>query len=123
MAIVRKPFPADSAQPFAWTDEERSRLESLSDTEVDQAAARDPDASPADDEALDRAVLGRRVRHLREKAGLDQAGFAERYRIEADLLRDVEEGRGMPPSAFLAYLAVIEREPDAVARALKASAV
>lgn len=121
MAIVRKSFSDASAQPFAWTDEERSRLASLADTDINQAAACDPDARPTDEEALDRAVLGRRLRQLREKAGLNQAGFAEKYRIDFELLRDVEEGRVIPTSAFLAYLAVIEREPAAVARALQAT--
>jgi putative transcriptional regulator len=122
MAIVRKSLSDLGAQPFVWTDEERARLEALSDADVDRAATGDPDAQSAKDNALDRAVLGRRLRRLRGKAGLDQVAFAEKYRIEADLLRDVEEGRVMPTSAFIAYLAVIEREPDAVMRALEAAA-
>ena len=122
MAIVRKSLSALNAQPFAWSDEERSRLEALSDADIDRAAMRDLDAQPASDEALDRAVAGRYVRRVRERTGLDQLAFASKYQIELDVLHDVEEGRVMPKSAFLAYLAVIEREPDAVARALNAVA-
>ena len=51
-------------------------------------------------------------------AGLSQNRFAKRYRINVTRLRDLEQGRTKADSALLAYMAVIEREPEAVERAL-----
>jgi putative transcriptional regulator len=51
-----------------------------------------------------------------------QRRFAEVYRINVARLRDLEQGRTQPDSAMLAYLTVIEREPKAVARALREEA-
>ena len=59
---------------------------------------------------------------MRARRGLSQAAFARAYRINVARLRDLEQGRTRPDSAVLAYLAVIDEEPDAVRRALAASA-
>jgi len=58
------------------------------------------------------------VRLLRQSLGLSQPEFAARYRINLGRLRDIEQGRTMPDSAFLAYITVIETEREAVDRAL-----
>ncbi len=63
--------------------------------------------------------LARRVQAVRARTGLSQRRFAEAYRINVGRLRDLEQGRTQPDSAMLAYLAVIEREPQAVERALR----
>src|SRR5487761_2068648 len=55
---------------------------------------------------------------VRALTGLSQARFARAYRINVARLRDLEQGRTRPDSALLAYLAVIDREPAAVERAL-----
>ncbi|MFC7738307.1 helix-turn-helix domain-containing protein [Roseomonas sp. GCM10028921] len=60
------------------------------------------------------------VRLLRKQSGLSQSEFAKRYRIPLGTLRDWEQGRREPDAAALAYLRVIEREPEAVARAFAA---
>ncbi len=60
----------------------------------------------------------RRVQAVRARTGLSQRQFAEMYRINVGRLRDLEQGRTQPDSAMLAYLAVIEREPEAVRRVL-----
>ena len=67
-----------------------------------------------------RAVAARDVRRARERTGLSQAKFAARYRINPARLRDWEQGRTLPDSVALAYLRVIDREPEAVERALEA---
>ena len=61
------------------------------------------------------------VRAIREKAGLSQAEFAQRYGFSARTLQEWEQGRAEPESAVRAYLTVIERNPKAVERALLAS--
>jgi putative transcriptional regulator len=107
----RDPKPEDRTD---W-----ARLTTMTDEEVEAAAA-DPDNPPLTDEQLARAVFGRRVRLLRDRLGLSQPDFAGRFRIPVASLRDWEQGRRVPEAATRAYLTVIEREPEAVLRALAA---
>jgi DNA-binding transcriptional regulator YiaG len=65
-------------------------------------------------------LFGRRVRQLREKLGLSQKEFAERFDINLRRLQDWEQGRFAPDSVALAYLRVIEQAPDLVRRILQA---
>ena len=78
----------------------------------------DPEDFPVDRAALDRAHMGRRIRRLRNRLGLTQEGFAERYGIPLSAICQYEIARTMPPPAVRAYLTVIEREPEMAARAL-----
>jgi putative transcriptional regulator len=61
------------------------------------------------------------VKALRKKLKLSQAAFAARYGFGLSRLKDWEQGRSHPDSAIRAYLLVIEREPEAVQRALEAA--
>jgi putative transcriptional regulator len=97
----------------------RARLDPTTDEEITAAAEADPDNPPLTDEELIRVRLARRVQAVRGRTGLSQRQFAEVYRINVARLRDLEQGRTQPDSALLAYLAVIEREPEAVERALR----
>ena len=58
------------------------------------------------------------VRALREKSGMSQSQFAERYGFNPRTIQDWEQGRAKPDSAVRAYLTVIERNPAAVEKAL-----
>ena len=58
------------------------------------------------------------VKTIRSRSGLSQSQFAERYGFNLRTLQDWESNRVQPPSAIRAYLAVIERFPQEVARAL-----
>lgn len=58
------------------------------------------------------------VRAIREKTGMSQAEFASHYGFSGRTLQEWEQGRARPDSAVRAYLIVIDREPDAVRRAL-----
>jgi putative transcriptional regulator len=62
------------------------------------------------------------VKAIRAKSGLSQAGFAERYGFNLRTLQDWERSRVQPPSAVRAYLAVIDRFPKTVEKALKGAA-
>jgi putative transcriptional regulator len=59
------------------------------------------------------------VKALRRKLGLSQDQFALDYGFTPARVRDWEQGRSKPDGAVRAYLRVIEREPEAVARALR----
>jgi len=61
------------------------------------------------------------VRALRRKLRLSQDQFARRFGFTAARIRDWEQGRSRPDGAVRAYLLVIERAPDTVARALAAA--
>jgi putative transcriptional regulator len=61
------------------------------------------------------------VKALRKRLKLSQAAFAARFGFGLSRLKDWEQGRSHPDSALRAYLLVIEREPEAVQRALEAA--
>ncbi len=58
------------------------------------------------------------VRAMRRKLGMTQEIFAVRYGLTLARVRDWEQGRSTPDGAVRAYLKVIEKEPEAVKRAL-----
>jgi len=58
------------------------------------------------------------VKRIRKKLGLSQTKFADRFGINVKTLRDWEQGRRVPDGSARAYLCVIDKEPDAVSRAL-----
>jgi putative transcriptional regulator len=55
---------------------------------------------------------------LRRKIGLTQEEFALRFGLTVARVRDWEQKRSEPDAAARAYLKVIEKEPEAVKRAL-----
>jgi putative transcriptional regulator len=59
------------------------------------------------------------VRTIREKTGLSQNQFADRFGFNPRTLQEWEQGRAKPDSAIRAYLTVIARNPAAVEDALK----
>ena len=112
-------FVYDPKNPLELTLEQKARLDALTDEQITAAALSDPDNPPLTDEELERGVLGRRVRLARQATGLTQAEFAARFQIPVATLRDWEQGRRKPDATSLAYLTVIERDPEAVVRALQ----
>lgn len=59
------------------------------------------------------------VRAVRGRLGLTQPAFAERFGLSVGSVRDWEQGRVVPDGAARVLLRVIERNPDAVARAVR----
>lgn len=62
------------------------------------------------------------VKEIRQRLKLTQEEFSRRYGFPLGTLRDWEQGKGRPDTSARAYLLVISREPQAVERALKATA-
>lgn len=60
------------------------------------------------------------VKAIRERRGMTQAQFAEAYGFTLGRLRDWEQHRSHPKGPERVLLTVIEREPEAVERALVA---
>ena len=61
------------------------------------------------------------VKAIRTRLGMSQAEFAIRFGFSINTLRHWEQGKRQPEGAARAYLRVIDREPKAVRRALKAA--
>jgi len=88
----------------------------------------EPIALPADPEdaedfdvsgpALDRGQRARVIRRTRTTLGLSQSEFAARFHVPVGTLRDWEQARATAPDFAIAYVRVIGRHPDIVARAV-----
>jgi len=60
------------------------------------------------------------VKAIRSRLGLSQMEFSRRYAFSPRSLQEWEQGRRRPESAVRAYLTVIDRNADAVEKALTA---
>lgn len=58
------------------------------------------------------------VKAIRARLGLTQAEFAARFGFDVRAVENWEQGRRQPERPARAFLRVIEREPEAVLRAL-----
>ena len=58
------------------------------------------------------------VRAVRARLGMSQADFASRFGISSATVRNWEQGRRQPEGSARVLLTIIDREPDAVRRAL-----
>ena len=61
------------------------------------------------------------VRAIRARLGLTQQEFAMRFGFSINTLRHWEQGKRVPEGPTRAYLIVIDHEPKAVERALRAA--
>lgn len=118
--MVRLTIDLDALPPL--DAEALARIDAMTDAEITAAALSDPDNPPLTEDELARVAAARRIQAIRAGTGLSQPQFATRYHINLGRLRDLEQGRTRPDSAMMAYLTVIEREPEMVQRALAAAA-
>ena len=86
---------------------------------ADPSDTEDFDASA---EAMDRGQRARMIRRTRTKLGLSQVEFAAKFHVPVGTLRDWEQARATAPDFAVAYISVIDRHPDMVARALRPEA-
>jgi putative transcriptional regulator len=112
-------FTLNPSSASAPSVAQRDRLDAMTEADITAAAEADIDTPPLSDVELSKVRSARLVRQARLHSGLSQAAFAKIYRINVVRLRDLEQGRTQADSALLAYLTVIEREPETVRRALK----
>ena len=61
------------------------------------------------------------VKAIRTKLGMTQEEFSGRFGFSVNTLRHWEQGKRVPEGPTRAYLIVIERDPEAVQRALTAA--
>ena len=62
------------------------------------------------------------VKRIRTRLGLSQESFAQTYGFALSAVRDWEQGRRQPERSARILLKVVEKEPEAVMRALAKSA-
>ena len=113
----------EPGDPPIQTDTDWDAVAALTDEQIHAAALADPDAQPiplGTDEDLAKLGLHRvvNVKKLRERLGFTQEAFAATYRIPIGTLRDWEQRRKIPDATARAFLTVIARDPQAVARLL-----
>jgi putative transcriptional regulator len=114
-------MPVKSAgKPARLSSKQKARLDLMTEDEIEIAALSDADAQPWSDDELSQAkeAGGARIKLTRLRLGMSQADFAEAFGFSLRALQEWERGHAEPPAAIRSYLRVIDREPEAVMRAL-----
>lgn len=129
MPIVRVSAEEISDEELAKAVKRLKKRGPPSDEEIARQIASDPDIAPDMTDALRRGE-GRivrapetvDVRAIREALGLTQEQFAARFGFSVWSVRNWEQGVRRPEGPARVLLRVIEREPEAVTRALEGDA-
>ena len=95
------------------------RVVAMTGDEAYRNALADPDSQPMTSAQLAQMRRSPNPSVIRQRLGMTQEEFARRFQIAIATLRDWEHGTHLPDSAAIAFLRVIERDPDAVLRALE----
>jgi putative transcriptional regulator len=95
------------------------RVLAMTDEEAYRNALADTDRQPMTPKQLARMRRAPNPKAIRQLLGMNQEQFARQFQIAVGTLRDWEQGIHLPDSAAIAYLRVIERDPQAVLRALR----
>lgn len=94
----------------------RKAFDKIMDGLTDALAYAEGDRSRGEAHAVE--VPSVDVRAARKKLGLSQDKFAAAFRISPSTLRKWEQGKRQPHGAARVLLTVIDKEPEAVRRAL-----
>ena len=113
MPIV-KVTPKSAARARAATD--WTAIDAMTDEDIARQVAENPDAAPLD--WLDHGRPLTQLEQLRMRLRLSQREFAQTYGLKLGTIRAIEQGRRKPSGVTATLLRVIEREPEAVRRAL-----
>lgn len=123
MPLVRMTFAEArkraKKKPVDW-----ERIDAMTDEDIARQIAEDPDVAPDMSEALERGEFVRlhivSVYGIRTGMGLSHEAFAARFGLDVEELKQWEAMGGVPHEAIRTYMRVIEREPEAIARAVAA---
>ena len=100
-----------------------ARVDAMTEEEAYQNALDDPDNPPLTPERLAKMRRIPNPKKIRTALNLTQQEFACQFHIALGTLRDWEQHVRMPDSTAIAYLNVIEKNPEAVREALNAEAL
>lgn len=93
-------------------------LRRKTDKEVVAAARADPDAKPLTPAQIGRLLPVVDVKALRKRLGMTQVAFCDTFKLSLGTVRDWEQRNSIPEGPGRVLLVVIERDPQAVIRAL-----
>jgi putative transcriptional regulator len=94
------------------TAEDWKRLDEMTDDDIRAAALADPDAQPISPERLAAWKPPALSRFVRHKLRMTRFSFSQAYGIPEEILRAWERHEAEPTVVELAYLRLIEREPE-----------
>ncbi|MGH2603748.1 MAG: helix-turn-helix domain-containing protein [Dehalococcoidia bacterium] len=92
----------------------------MTDEEAEANALSDPDNPPATAEQLKFMRRWVNVPEIRQRQGLTQEQFSDRYRIPLGTLRDWEQRRREPDGTAKTLLRIIDKYPEIVLEILAA---
>jgi putative transcriptional regulator len=97
---------------YGMTAEDWRRLDALTDEEIIAAALKDPDNPPLTDEQLAQFRRPALSMKVRLKLRMGRETFSAAYGIPMDTLKAWERHEVEPTAVEVAYLRLIEREPE-----------
>lgn len=118
---IMKRTVVDFSKAPSIRDEDRTRLDAMTDADITHAAQGDPDNPILNDEELATFKPVADVKAIRKSLHLTQEAFAREYDIPLGTLRDWEQHRTEPDKAAQNLLKVISVAPDVVKEALASS--
>lgn len=111
-------FQSDPDNPPTMRAEELTRLDTMTDAEVEEAAWSDPDAHPLSEDELSELERVPDTKAIRKQLNLSQREFANQFHLSLSAIRDWEQGRFQPDQAARTLLRVIARIPNEIRKAL-----
>lgn len=113
-------FADGGTEPYELPSIDTAAYDAMTDENIARQIAENPDAAPDvsdyPEEAFQRSVD---VRSVRRKLDMTQAEFARTFAVPVGTLRRWEQRRRRPEGVARVLLQVIDREPEAVRRALQ----
>jgi putative transcriptional regulator len=107
-----KPASGKKRDRHGMTAEDWRRLDAMTDQEITAAALADPDNPPLTDEHLAQFRRPPLALTVRRKLRTSRETFATAYGIPPETLQAWERHQLEPTEVELAYLRLIEREPE-----------
>jgi putative transcriptional regulator len=102
----------DKRDKLGMTHDDWARQDAMTDEEITAAAVSDPDNPPLTDEQLAQFRRPALVKRLRHKLRMGRETFSDAYGIPLATLVAWERHEAEPSAVEIAYLALIEREPE-----------
>ena len=106
------PTSDDNGNSSSVTAEQWRELNSMTDEEINAAALSDPDNPPLTREQLAQFRRPALVKRLRLELKMDRETFASVYGIPLETRHAWERHEAEPTPVEMAYLRLIEREPE-----------